>query len=224
MQVHVRPSVALDRDILGFNLTNTILKEVDAFIVPSRSLADMLTALYSIDPGKVFVLPNGIDPLKYSPGDDSKADGVVLYAGALDPTKGLHILLNAVKKIAAHGLPIEVWVAGSTPLRSDDNASYEQHLSDLAKESGCVKFLGLLSEEELVRPYRMASVCVVSSIAYEGFSLTALEAMACGAPVIASAIGGLPEIVEGGFTGFQVPQERLQDSRVRSRTFSPMAR
>lgn len=160
---------------------------VDLFIAPSRFLAD-LTAR-RIPREKIAVLPNGIDLQGYTPHYDDK--GYALYFGRLSREKGIETLLEAHKSLG-NSLPLKV--VGTGPLAEG-----------LARDFPAVDFLGYKSGEELTTLIKEAAFVVVPSEWYENCSMVVLEAMALGKPVIGSNIGGIPEQIEDGGTGFLFP-------------------
>ena len=114
----------------------------------------------------------------------------VLFVGNTKPHKGLEVLLRAFKSIIRAFPDVELVFVGGL-------LSHDKRLESIASESeftGKIRVLGSLSDEDLVRAYNAAEMLIMPSL-YEGFGLPALEAMACGTPVIVSKAGSLPEIV-----------------------------
>jgi D-inositol-3-phosphate glycosyltransferase len=137
---------------------------------------------------------------------------LILFVGRLDPLKGLDTLLRAMCKMTeiepelARNLCLAV-IGGEEDEDRTDLADALECLDKLKNEVGLadlVAFLGSRAQDTLANYYSAADVCVVPSH-YESFGLVALEAMACGTPVIASRVGGLQLTVEDGVTGFLVP-------------------
>ncbi len=157
---------------------------IDCFITPSQFLADLTARRIACE--RLKILRNGIDVSKYKPcyGDQ----GYALYFGRLSKEKGIETLLEAHGQIAA-SLPQKV--VGSGPLESDLQKAYPQ-----------ANFLGYKSGQELNDLISKAAMVVVPSEWYENCSMVVLEAMAFGKPVIGSRIGGIPEQVDDGKTGF----------------------
>ncbi|MEY4509340.1 MAG: hypothetical protein RLZZ450_1462 [Pseudomonadota bacterium] len=130
-----------------------------------------------------------------APGAEGPGDGSILYAGRMSAEKGLPVLLRALTLLPG----VTLKVLGDGPERAGIEAA-------LGNERTRVRFLGRLSRESLLMELRRSSVCVVPSVGSETFGLTALEAFACGRPVVASATGGLPELVHNGVNGWLVPR------------------
>lgn len=159
-------------------------ERVAAYLPPSAFVArQMIKAGFPAE--RITVVPNMAD----LPGDGPATPGAgryVAFAGRISPEKGVGTLLEAAR---ITGLPVRV--AGDT--------GKMPHL--VAQAPANVAFLGALGRERLAAFYAGARFLVVPSVCYEAFGLVAAEAMALGLPVIASRIGGLPEVVDHGVTG-----------------------
>ena len=165
---------------------------VKAFIAPSRNLA---THLERMGHANVFHVPN----LRWLPRAEPTpvTDGqVVLYVGGLIEHKGVDMLLVAFERIAIDLPRAALWLVGDGPAASGLKAT-------TAKYGSCqVRFLGERSPDELAEIYRQARVIVLPSLWLENAPLVAIEASAFGRAVVASRVGGLPELVEDARTGF----------------------
>jgi glycosyltransferase involved in cell wall biosynthesis len=118
---------------------------------------------------------------------------VVVYASRLEPEKGLGFLVESLEEALTKGKNLKLAVAG------DDTTSYAGKVKKLIMKKGLEKrviFLGRLDRKELVQLYKSGSVFALPS-AYEPFGVVLLEAMACGLPIVATNVGGVPEILAG---------------------------
>ena len=175
---------------------------------------DEMVAIELIDRdvhAKLQLVPYGVDTSVFHPVNSSVARSrlglnghpLIVYAGRIDPIKGIDLLLQSVAcmKIRENA---ELIVIGGGDLEFDE---YLRYLQDLSRELGIsqrVHFVAAMGQEHLMYYFNAADVCVVPS-RYESFGLVALEAMACGTPVIARKVGGLQSLVKHGMTGYLVP-------------------
>jgi D-inositol-3-phosphate glycosyltransferase len=161
---------------------------------------------------RIATIPCGVDTARFAPGDRTAArrqlgldDGpVLLWVGRLAPIKGLDTLLDAVGRLHAGGIGVRLLLVGGD---ADEPANgHETSLRAQIRRLGldaAVSFVGPQPQDRLPAYYVAADVTVVPSY-YESFGMVALEAMACGSPVIASRVGGLVTTVRDGVTGFLV--------------------
>ncbi|MDA1278931.1 MAG: glycosyltransferase [Chloroflexi bacterium] len=184
----------------------------ESIVVWTESEKQAVVDYCGIDPGKVSVVPPGVDLTRFRPISQQQSrdylgygpEKNVLFVGRLEPLKGLDNLLRAFASLK-NSNSIRLNVVGG-----DENSSEKARLMTLAtrmKLNQSIRFIGPVSQEELPMHYNAADVCVLPSY-YESFGLAALEASACGRPVVASAVGGLPTIVLDGVTGYLVPPQR----------------
>jgi glycosyltransferase involved in cell wall biosynthesis len=161
---------------------------LDGFIAPSRFMRDAMTRK-RFPEKQVEVIYNGIDCSAISPTFDD--DGYALYLGRLSAEKGIETLLRAHSDIADN---VPLMVAGTGPLESKLRADFPK-----------ADYLGYLAGDALEDRIRNAAVIVVPSEWYENCPMSVLEAMAFGKPVIASDMGGIPELVVHDETGLLFP-------------------
>jgi glycosyltransferase involved in cell wall biosynthesis len=170
-------------------------------VVLSRGFKDLLVEKYGVKPGKIIVLAGGCDVNKFTPGSRMEArrrlglpEGarVVFTVRRLVKRTGVELIIKALKLVRSRHKDAILLVGGEGPLRPA--------LELLAREMGvaeAVIFTGYISEDDLPYYYRAADVMTVPSLAYEGFGLVTVEALACGAPVIGTPVGGTLEILSG---------------------------
>ncbi len=185
-----------------------IAREADQVVVWTDDECRTLVDLYGASPDRVYVIPPGVDGERFSPTCQADAraelglngEKVLLYVGRLERLKGIDTLFKAVAQLE-HTDGLRLYVAGGSR-----GAPGMRRLLCLARDLGIrhkVKFLGSLPQERLRTYYNAADVCVLPSY-YESFGFAALEAAACGKPVVASRVGGLTTVVNDGETGFLV--------------------
>lgn len=186
-------------------------RDCAAMISVSAALKERLVAL-GVDSRKVSVLRNGVDLTLFHPADRSSARaslGVARFAlasvGNLIETKGHDLVIGALAELP----DVQLFIAGGGP--------EESSLKKLAMKLGVldrVTFLGICPQEEL-RVLYSAVDCLVLASVREGWPNVLLEAMACGTPVVASDVGGVPEIVAAAEAG-ALMDERSADGIVRA--------
>ena len=181
----------------------------DAIITASAHEHDLLARYYDADPARMASIPCGIDTGLFQPRDRDecrRALGIeqdrpaLLWVGRLEKLKGVDILIDAVAQLDDPDVLLLV-VGGEQghELRGELEAQ-----ARAAGLGGSVRFTGAVPHEDLPAWYSAADVCVVPSY-YESFGLVAVEAMACGTPVVASRVGGLVSTVTDGVNGFLIP-------------------
>lgn len=166
---------------------------------------------WGLDPERVSVLPNPAPEVPPLPSRDElraelDLDGSVLaFAGRLGPQKAVGVLLTALANVR----DVTLVIAGEGP----DRVALERRVCELGLE-GRVRFLGAVPREQVLRLFGAADASVLSS-AWENLPHTVVEALAVGCPVIATAVGGVPEVVRDGVNGLLVPPgdpEALRDA------------
>jgi glycosyltransferase involved in cell wall biosynthesis len=148
---------------------------------------------------RVDVVPNPIDDHLFAPGPEAETAASILVVGRVERGKGQDVLIEALPAIRDAVPEAQVRLVG-------DDGGTAVALARRAQALGvgdAVTFEGALAREELPAVYRSATVCVVPS-RFEGFGYTAVEAMACGRPVVAARAGGLAEVVRDGEDGLLV--------------------
>ncbi len=172
----------------------------------SRFIRDDYLKNSALDPRRAYILHNCVDTARFTPGpppDGLRAqlgfapgDFVVLFCGRLEPDKGIHKLLDALAIVPER--QIKLLIVGSPFFGRTQQSAFLRKLEQQAKALGDrVRFTGYIHNEELPAYYRLADLVCVPTMVEEAAGLVAVEAMACGRPVLATRSGGMPEYLAG---------------------------
>jgi starch synthase len=190
----------------------TAIESAAAVIAVSAGMrSDILAAYPAVPPGRVRVIRNGIDTRQYAPdqrtgvlagyGIDPGRPSVV-FVGRITRQKGLPVLLRAAERLDPAVQLVLCAGQPDTPELAAEVTALAGHLQ--ATRSGVTWLSGMLAREEVIQILSHATVFACPSL-YEPLGIVNLEAMACGAAVVASRVGGIPEVVADGQTGILVP-------------------
>lgn len=198
-----------------------VLQAADRIIAATLAEKSQLQFLYNAREDKLAIIPPGVDTCHFYPipPDEAKCaigisevDRMILFVGRIEPLKGVDTLIRAIAHMRTTGVtdqcPHYLAIIGGDPDASPNEMNAEMaRLQSLSRELGLqdlVVFLGKRAQSSLPYYYSAAEVLVMPSH-YESFGMVALEAMACGTPVVASQVGGLAFLIQDGVTGFVVP-------------------
>jgi alpha-maltose-1-phosphate synthase len=202
----------------GYRLSSfcerTAIESADAVIAVSKAMReDVLTAYPSLDPGRLHVILNGIDTEQYRPDPGTDVLGrygvrpdepLVVFVGRITRQKGIVHLAEAALSIDPRA---QLVLAAGAPDTPEIAREMEARVERARNERGNVVWIEqMLAKEEVIQLLSHATCFVCPSI-YEPLGIVNLEAMACGAAVVATATGGIPEVVVDGETGLLVPFE-----------------
>ncbi len=182
--------------------------------------AEEICSLYDLDPSRISIVPLGVDHAFFSPGDRDMArtavglptkGKMVLFVGRIQPLKGADIAVESFVKIAKR-VPSAflVMVGGPSGPRGSEEVSKIKRVVERERLTNRVHFFDPQPHEVLSSFYRASDVALVPSRT-ESFGLVALEAAACGVPVVASDVGGLKTLVEHGASGYLVSRRTSEE-------------
>ena len=201
-----------------------VLRRADRVVVATVAELTQLRFLYKAN-GNMVIIPPGVDVSHFYPipADEAKMyvglkpeDRMVLFVGRIEPLKGVDTLIQAMSclQLKETKRPVHLAIIGGDPAASPEEMTAEmsrlQKLCDDLAVDQTVVFLGKRDQDKLPYYYSAAEVLVMPSH-YESFGMVALEAMACGTPVIASEVGGLAYLVRDGETGFTIPDQEPEE-------------
>ena len=202
-----------------------VIAMADKIVAATVNEVDQLQNLYAAPADKITIIPPGVDTSRFYPIPEDEAkefvgippnEKMLLFVGRIEPLKGIDILIKAIAQLRRSDVlsecPHYLYIIGGDP--DPENASLNkemQRLQKLCQELGVgdlVLFLGKRDQDTLQYYYSAAEIVIMPSH-YESFGMVALEAMACGTPVIATQVGGLQHLVQNEKTGFTIPNDNV---------------
>jgi len=199
-------------------IEKTALEMADAIIAVSRETKDDIERLFNVDPARVHVIHNGIDLNEYRKihsTDALKRYGIdparpyLLFVGRIARQKGFQHLVRAIQFMDRDFQIVLCAAAPDTPQLAEEMRVAVERAE--AQRSGIIWINEMVDQQTACELYSQAAVFICPSI-YEPFGIINLEAMACETAVVASAVGGIKEVVVDGETGFLVPLEQMKES------------
>ncbi|HEX6133506.1 MAG TPA: glycogen synthase [Longimicrobiales bacterium] len=212
-------------------IERTAYDAADGVVAVSQSMLRDVHGLYGVPLERIRVIHNGIDLDEYRPTpnrDTLRECGIdadvpfVLFVGRITRQKGIIHLVNAIR----HFQPgVQVVLCAGAPDTPDIAREMTDAVAQARAESGhaIIWIEEMLPKQKIIHLYTHAEIFVCPSV-YEPFGIINLEAMACGTPVVASAVGGIPEVVEHGSTGLLVTPEAISAAEVEPRHPEQFAR
>src|SRR5688572_1295389 len=200
------------------DIEDRLVAEADQVIAECPQDEEDLIQLYNADPARITIVPCGFDRTEFWPMSKELVrvslglapdEKVVLQLGRMVPRKGVDNVIRGIRRLEAdHGVRARLLVVGGeTDDPNDDQTPEMVRLRRIAFDEGVddrVRFVGRRNRETLKYFYSAADIFVTTPW-YEPFGITPIEAMACGTPVIGSAVGGIKFTVRDGETGYLVP-------------------
>ena len=196
----------------------TALEMADAIIAVSGETKHDIERLFNVDPSRVHGIHNGIDLNQYRKVDSSDAlerYGIdparpyLLFVGRITRQKGFQHLVRAIQFMNRDFQIVLCAAAPDTPQLAEEMRIAVERAG--AQRPGIIWINEMVDQQTACELYSHAAVFICPSI-YEPFGIINLEAMACETPVVASAVGGIKEVVIEGETGFLVPLEQMKES------------
>jgi glycogen synthase len=202
----------------------TAYQNADGVIAVSQAMRHDVQELYGVRPERIRVIHNGIDLTQYRPTPNPsvltvhgiKADTpYVLFVGRITRQKGIIHLVNAIQYFKAG---VQVVLCAGAP----DTPEIAREMTEAVERARAatgnpiIWIPEMLPKDAVISLYTHAAIFVCPSV-YEPFGIINLEAMACETPVVASAVGGIPEVVDHGETGLLVPADTISPSEVEAR-------
>jgi glycosyltransferase involved in cell wall biosynthesis len=190
-----------------------LYRRADRFIVLSDAFREVLRTQYNVPPERIRVVPGGVDPTRFDltvPTTTARAHlgwpqdrPVLLSVRRLARRMGLEHLIDAVNAVRARVPDVQLYIAGQGPLREQ----LEDQIEALGLQDH-VRLLGYVADEDLPLAYRAADLSIVPTVRLEGFGLITVESLAAGTPVLATPVGGLPEILRPLSDALVLPDTR----------------
>jgi D-inositol-3-phosphate glycosyltransferase len=204
-----------------------VLRAADKIIAATQAELAQLQWLYEIQTNHVVIIPPGVDTSRFYPipVEDAReyisvstCPRMLLFVGRIEPLKGVSTLMEAISILRQRGVldqeEVCLAIIGGDAAESEEVMSHEMtrlfRMREKLDLKDFVAFLGKRGQDTLPYYYSAADVVVVPSY-YESFGMVALEAMACGTPVVASQVGGLAYLIKDGKTGYHVRNQEPEE-------------
>jgi glycosyltransferase involved in cell wall biosynthesis len=174
-------------------------RKADYLMCVSDSTRRIIFRHYGVNPKLCKAIPVGVDQSRFFPLDLKRIPNSLFFLGRLEERKGIDFLIRAIPIVKDRLNDIQLFIGGDGVLRS-----YLENFIEKNNLESNVHLLGAVDDSALNEWYNKVSVVIIPSV-FEGFGLTAIEAMACGTPVIATDVDALRDVIEDGVNGLLVP-------------------
>jgi glycogen synthase len=213
-QYHQKSEMPFDAGLLGWAERRAI-RRAHLLTAPSRDMAELVARDCGLPSGAIHAIPNALEtglqlPSRTRP---RREDPVVLFVGRLERSKGVGVLVEAIPRVLSANPRVRFVIVGE-PRSIGGGRTYRDFVGEKLAQfirAGKVSVTGFLPDDELLEWYDRADIAVVPSLLYESFSITCAQAMAHGVPVVATAIGGIPETLEFGKCGVIVQPGSVEE-------------
>ncbi|NRA36603.1 MAG: N-acetyl-alpha-D-glucosaminyl L-malate synthase BshA [Planctomycetes bacterium] len=204
--LHGTDITLVGRDPAFYELTRFAIEQQDLLTTPSAWLADDTASAFSIDREGICVIPNFVDLERFKPNDQAEwrkclapnGEKIISHISNFRPVKRVDEMIRAFSVILKKGVPAILALVGDGPELPK--------AEDLARELGIREHIRVLGKMTNIEDVLQASDLFLLPSRAESFGLVALEAMACGVPVLGYLAGGLPEVVENNVSGILCPE------------------
>ncbi len=210
IKLHTPESIVFKLDLVPKSLDYSLIKLLEEcwirrakqIIGLSKSVVDLTLDYFKIHSNNFPIVPNPIDIEMFKPDENNKIfkEPIILYVGRLEFRKGVHVLIRSIP------LVLEQFPEAKFLFIGDDCGMKPYLLSKVneLKLNNNVFFINQIPRNRLVKYYQQSTICVIPSL-WENHPYVILEAMACGKPVVATKVGGIPEIIQDKIDGILVP-------------------
>lgn len=176
-----------------------------AVVTVSEANARYITERFGVPREQLHVVSCGVDVQCFRPARSRPEPGLIVCVARMSPVKNLGLLIRACGRLRDRGIPFRCVLIGEGRCRPElETLQAELRLEDR------LEFAGALTQDQVISWWQRASVGALTSHS-EGMPVSLMEAAACGVPVVATAVGGIPELVDNGRTGIVVPADQAQD-------------
>ncbi len=199
--------VPFDTRLLGWAEKKAI-ERAAILLAPSRNMAETISQSCKVGIHNFNIIPDALDMNWFKPEHQDKVSDTIeiLCVGRLERAKGIEILIEVIPEVCQAISAARFKLIGADRPQPG-GGSYRAYIEDRLRayiSTEQVQLLGEISRSELLAAYQAGDITIVPSVSYESFSYTCAQAMACGIPVVASAIGGIPETLGHGACGLLV--------------------